>query len=82
MIDISFEINGKKVSPRNTGDALESAVLQSIKDSITKSVGLVRCPEHGSKPSIQAKGRSLDSLTFEVSGCCSKLIDEVKRKLN
>ncbi|MGS2724582.1 hypothetical protein ACVBEJ_12635 [Porticoccus sp. GXU_MW_L64] len=27
MMDISFEINGRKVSPRNMGDALESAML-------------------------------------------------------
>jgi len=81
MIDISFEINGRKVSPRNMGDALESAMLQSVQDSIAKSVGSARCPEHGQKPKIKVKGRNLDSLTFEVSGCCDSLIDEVKRKL-
>jgi len=81
MIDISFEINGRKVSPRNVGDALESAMLQSIQDSISKTVGSVRCPEHGQKPKIKVKGRNLDSLKFEVSGCCDSLIEEVKRKL-
>ena len=81
MIDISFEINGKKVSPRNVGDALESAMLQSIQDSISKAVGSAHCPEHGQKPKIKAKGRNLDLLKFEVSGCCDNLIEEVKRKL-
>lgn len=81
MIDISFEINGRKVSPRNVGDTLESAMLQSIQDSISKAVGSARCPEHGHKPKIKVKGRNLDSLKFEVSGCCDSLIEQVKRKL-
>lgn len=81
MIDISFEISGRKVSPRNVGGALESAMLQSIQDSISKAVGSARCPEHGQKLKIKVKGRNLDSLKFEVSGCCDRLIDEVKRNL-
>jgi len=47
MIDISFEINGRKVSPNNIGDAIESAVLESIQDSVSKSIGSIRCTEHG-----------------------------------
>lgn len=39
MIDISFELNGRKVSPNNLSDALEVAMLNSIKKSIEKSVG-------------------------------------------
>lgn len=81
MIDISFEINGRKVSPRNIGNALESALLESVQKSITAAVGSVQCPEHGQKPKIKVKGRSLDSLNFEVSGCCEQLIESVKKKL-
>ncbi len=81
MIDITFEINGRKVPPSNMGNALDSAMLQSVKNSISKAVGSTRCPEHGQKPKIKAKGRSLDSLKFEVSGCCDNLIGEVKKKL-
>ncbi len=81
MMDISFEINGRKVSPRNMGDALESAMLQSVQESITKSVGTARCPTHGQRPKIKVKGQKLDSLSFEVSGCCDQLIETVKKKL-
>ncbi len=81
MIDISFEINGRKVSTRNVGNALESAMLQSIQDSVSKAVGSTRCPEHGQKPGFKVKGSNLDSLKFEVSGCCDGLINEVKKKL-
>jgi len=81
MIDISFEINGKKVSPRNAGNALESAMLQSVQDSISKAIRSARCPQHGQKPKIKVKGRNLDSLKFEVSGCCDSLIEQVNKKL-
>lgn len=81
MIDISFELNGRKVSPNNLGNALEAAMLNSVKDSISKSVGSIRCSEHGERPKIKAKGRSIDSLSLEVTGCCDSLIDQVKKKL-
>lgn len=81
MIDISFELNGRKVSPNNLGNALEAAMLNSIKESISQSVGSIRCAEHGERAKIKAKGRSLDSLSLEVTGCCDALIDQVKKKL-
>lgn len=39
MADISFEINGRKVSPSSVADALEKAILQGVSDSIKQSVG-------------------------------------------
>ncbi len=81
MIDISFEVNGRKVSPNNMGNAIEAAMLSSIKDSVSQSVGSIRCAEHGQKPKIKAKGRSIDSLSLEVTGCCDALIEQVKKKI-
>jgi hypothetical protein len=81
MLDISFEINGRKVSPNNVGNVLERAILQSVSDSIKRNVGSLRCPEHSSAPKIVVKGRDLSNLSFEVSGCCQKLMDSVKARL-
>jgi len=81
IIDISFELNGRKVSPNNMGNALESAMLNSVKDTIGKSVESIRCLEHGERPKIKAKGRSIDSLSLEVTGCCDVLIEQVKKKI-
>jgi hypothetical protein len=81
VVDISFEINGRKVSTGNVGDALEAAMLQGVSDSIKRSVGSLRCPEHGKSPKIICKGRSVDKLSFEVSACCQKLTDKVQAKL-
>ena len=81
MIDIKFEINGRKVDPRNIGDALEGAMLSAISEGLKKKVGSVCCPVHGQSPKLTGKGRSLDKLNFEVSGCCDKVIEDVKTKL-
>ncbi len=82
MLDISFEINGRKVRPNNIGDALEAAALTQVSDSIKRSVGAIRCREHHKAPKIVVKGRNLDNLSFEVSGCCDTLIEQVKKKLS
>jgi hypothetical protein len=82
MIDIKFQIGGRSVNPRNMKGALEKAVLESVQNSIKKSVGSVRCPDHGESPKIVVKGRNLDNLSFEVSGCCEALIEQVKKRLN
>lgn len=82
MIDVRFEINGRRVDPRNIGNILEAAVLKAAASEIQKKVGSCRCPEHGKAPEMVGKGRNLDKLNFEVSGCCDKLIEEVKRKLS
>jgi len=82
MIEISYEINGRKVNPRNMKDALESAVLESVADSVKKDIGSLICSEHGKAPKIKIKGRNLDNLSFEISGCCDNLIKKVEAQLN
>ena len=56
MTDISFEINGRKVSPQNMDNALEAAILQSVQKSTKKSAGSARRPTHGQTPKIKVKG--------------------------
>ncbi|MFB4203984.1 hypothetical protein KBTX_03114 [wastewater metagenome] len=82
MIDVSFEINGKKVNPDKIGDALEAAALKSISEQIKDKLRGVKCPEHGESPKVKVQGRNLDNLSFEVSGCCDALIERVKEKLS
>jgi hypothetical protein len=82
LIDISFEINGRKVSPNKVGDVLEKAALENIQSSIKKAVGSLRCPMHNRAPRIVAKGRSIDKLNFEVYSCCEELVDKISKKLS
>lgn len=81
MLDITFEVNGKKINPNNVKDAMESAILNGVAESIKSSIGHIKCPEHEQSPKIKVKGRNLDSLSFDVSGCCDELIEKVKVKL-
>lgn len=82
MVEVSFEINGRKVQPDQISEALTKAVLTSVAEQIKSKLGSVRCPEHGKFPKIICKGKSIENLGFEVSGCCEELIDSVKRKLS
>lgn len=82
MIGISYEINGKKVNPNNIGDALESTMFQQIGESIKKAVGSLRCTKHNQAPKVLVKGKSLDNLSIEVSGCCDSLIRKATDNLN
>ena len=38
MIDISFEINGREVSPNRVGDVVEKAALRQVTESIKKAL--------------------------------------------
>lgn len=82
MIDISFEINGRKVRPNQMRNALEKAILQDISSSISQSLRSVRCTVHGERPKVRCKGRKLDKLTFEISGCCENLVERATKKLS
>ena len=81
MIDISFEINGSKINPNRMGDALQAAVLESIKKQIHSKIGSIRDPKTGQRTKIKVKGRNLDNLTFEVSGS-PELVERIKAKLD
>ena len=44
MIDVTFEIGGKKVSPNRLGDELEKAIFKQVTENIKKTLSSVRCP--------------------------------------
>ncbi|TLD43693.1 MAG: hypothetical protein FAZ92_04060 [Accumulibacter sp.] len=81
MIDVNFEINGRRINPKNAGDALAAAVMDAASKEIQRKIGSCRCPQHGKLPTVLAKGRGVSNLSFEVGGCCDRLIAEVKRRL-
>lgn len=81
MLEISFEINGRKVNPSQLSNELERAVAQSVRDKLTSAVGNVRDPKTGEHPRLRVKGRGLDDLSIEIEGS-PELIAEVKRRLS
>lgn len=65
---IKFVIGGRTVNPRNVGDALMSAVLESFTAQIREKVGTIRDPATGEFPNIVVRGDSIDNLKISVEG--------------
>lgn len=63
------------------GTQIDEAAKQKIARFIEKRVGEMRCPDHDKAPTIICSGTSLEDVTFEVKGCCQKIIYLVKSKL-
>ena len=81
MVDVSFEIKGEKVEPDNMKDVLDILFLKHIIKKINSSIGSISCNEHGKQASVLVKGKNIDNLDYEVSGCCEDLIKKVKNKI-
>jgi hypothetical protein len=81
MFKLTFEINGRPVQTNQLANAFEKAVFETVRDQITRKLSRIRCPDHGSAPTVVATGRSVSELTFKVSGCCQKLIDQATTAL-
>jgi hypothetical protein len=81
MIELSFEIGGQEVYLDQIENEDEKATLQQVADDLTKSLNYVRCPQHWQLPKVMVRGETIDDLYFEVSGCCSSLIDEALIKI-
>jgi NifU-like protein involved in Fe-S cluster formation len=82
MIDLSFEIGGQEVFLDQIENEDEKGALQQTADILRKSLNSVRCPQHRQLPEVTVKGETIGDLYFEVSGCCSSLIDEALIKIS
>jgi hypothetical protein len=80
-IPFAFEIDGHAIDPANMEDPQESAVLESIVDSVTDRVADLRCAEHDEPPRFLLTGPSVEALQLEVLGCCDALVEQVRKKL-
>lgn len=81
MINVTFEIGGRQVTPHRVGKELEKVFLKHMIDNITKALSSVRCSEHGQHPKVIVKGPTMNKLNFEVHGCCQDLINLAISKL-
>ncbi len=82
MIEVSFEIGGRKVIPSQISDALEKAVFKQVTENIKKSLCSVKCSVHGQQPRVTVKGHDLKHLEFLIRGCCDTLIEQAKKTFN
>jgi len=81
MIEITFEINGKKVDPKNIRNELERALYETVVEEIEEKIINIRDPKTGEHPKIKVVGKSLDKLTFEITASSEALIARTKKAL-
>ena len=77
----SFHINGKKINPNNIGNVIEASIAQGIQQVVVNAVWQLSCTHHGKNPKVKILGKDLDSIQFEVSGCCDEFIRNITAKL-
>lgn len=82
MVDVSIEINGKTVKPESMSDALDILFLKYVTEKIEDTCSSISCMEHDGEPSIIVKGKNIDTLEYEVYGCCKDFVNKVKKRLN
>ncbi|MEI6985801.1 MAG: toll/interleukin-1 receptor domain-containing protein [Rhodospirillaceae bacterium] len=78
---ISFQINGRTVSPNNIRDVLEKAMLEGVEAQLRQRIGLIRDPETGEFPTLVVSGPSLSELSIKVEGS-PELVAQVKARLS
>lgn len=81
MINISFEINGKRITPDQVGDALEAAMLKGVAEKATEVVKSKLSPEEQSQISIEIVGTSLEDLSLHATGP-QEILDKIKAGLS
>ena len=63
------------------GTEMNEATRQKVADYVQQRVGGMVCPDHNKAPTVVCQGTRLDNISFEVEGCCQKVIHLVKTKL-
>ena len=77
---VELRVGGRKVSANEFARALQEDVLKMVEREVQQRVNRIRCPEHG-KAAHVTPIRSAGQLTWEIRGCCQKLVAEVQKLL-
>ena len=80
-MNIAVEVNGQEINSHRIGDAVESAVVHSVADTINRHVSSMRCPTHGVSVKVTLIGSDPAHLCFKVTGCCQHFVNHVTDKL-
>lgn len=71
---------------KNSLDSIEDSIInesvKAAKDEAIKSIKNIHCRIHNQVPTIEIKGKSLETLDIKINGCCSILMKKVNQKLS
>lgn len=81
MVNVTFEIDGRHVVPEDFDDELERDLLTKLAHATAERLASTVCAEHDQTPEVHVSGRDVHHLTFEVRGCCPRLVDRAMNKL-
>lgn len=81
-IPFAFQIGGKDIDPADIDNPEAAKILDQIVESIVDRAGELVCAEHGEPPRFICTGPDIDNLSLEIEGCCEKLVEQVKARLN
>ena len=79
ILEIQFEIGGRKLDPCFIGDSVEKATLLYVARLIRKKFSVIRVPDREDPLRVLIKGEDVDHLHFELEGSQS-ILAQVKDK--
>ena len=72
MHKFELKFKGKRLDPRNLGDAIQKAALESIAEHLRKRIGAIRDPETGEFPTIVVSGNSFSDLRVDKASASAQ----------
>jgi hypothetical protein len=76
MINVKFNFDEKGFRSK-----VEKEVKDKGKQEIEGKLRGLRCPDHGSAPTVTSQGSLSGKLSWNVNTCCDKLMDMVKSRV-
>lgn len=68
MIDIRFEIGGRRVRTEEIGSAIDAMVFEAIVEDLRQTLDGIRDPETGEFPTVVVRGSTLEDCSISVEG--------------
>lgn len=79
MLDIRFEIGGRKLDPCFIGDSIEKATLLHAARLIRKKFSIIRVTDREDPLRVLIKGEDVEHLHYELDGSPA-VLDQVRDK--
>ena len=80
MLDIRFEIGGRKLDPCFIGDSIEKATLLHVARDVRRRFSIIRVTDREDPLKVLIKGDDIDHLHYELDGPPT-VLDQVREKL-
>lgn len=80
MLDIQFEIGGRKLDPCFIADSVKKATLLYVARLMRKKFSVIQNPDYEDPLTVLIKGEDVDHLYYELAGPQS-VLDQVRKKI-